>query len=89
MLDWQVEMVEKKHRLQVLLSDVEQDSVMASSLGISSVEASAIDGNLERRIVASSKTVQPLYQERHIPLDQISSVIAGVDPGLNDGVLYQ
>ena len=57
MLDWQVEMVEKEHRLQVRLSDVEQDSVMASSLGISSVEASAIDGNLERRDFASSKVV--------------------------------
>ena len=89
MLDWQGEMVEKSRRLQVLLSDVEQDSVMASSLGISSVEACAIDGNLERSFVASSEVVQPLYPEIPKPLDQVSSVLAGVDPCLNDEVLYQ
>ena len=89
MLDWQGEMIEKKDRQQVLLSDVKQDIVMAVSLGIGSVEACAIDSNLERRYLASSEVVRPLYPVIPTQCDQVSSVLAGINPCLNDKVLYQ
>ena len=57
MLDWKGELVERKHRQQVLLLEVAQDGAMTASMGIGSVEASAIDGNLERRDFSSSKVV--------------------------------
>ena len=77
-------MVERKHLQQVLLSDVKQDGAMAASLGNGSVEACAIDGNLERRYLAFSGCSIAL------PRNQVSSVLAGIDPCLNDDeVLYQ
>jgi len=62
---------------------------MAASLSIGDVEACVIDGNLERRHVESSETVRPLYPEIPRGCDEISSVFAGIDPCLNDEVLYQ
>lgn len=89
MLDWQGDMIERQDRQQVLLSDVKQDMAMAASLGIGSVETCAIDSNLERRYLASSENVQPPYPRIPSQCDQVSSVLAGIDPCLNDEVLYK
>ena len=61
MLGWQGELVEKKDRCQVLLSEVTQDDTMAASTGVSSDEASAIDASLERRESATSEYVVQSY----------------------------
>ena len=89
MLDWQGEMVQKKHRRQVLLSAVKADDAMAASLSIGQAEASVIDANLERSYENSSEATQPPYPVIPRECDEISSVLAGVDPCLNDEVLYQ
>ena len=89
MLDWQGEMVQKKHRRQVLLSAVKADDVMAASLSIGQAEVSVIDTNLERSYENSSEVTQPPYPVIPRGCDEISSVLAGVDPCLNDEVLYQ
>jgi hypothetical protein len=52
MLDWEGNMVEKKHRdYRIVLEDVSEDPVMVEALSISSVEQKAIDCyySLERR----------------------------------------
>ena len=61
MMDWQGEMIERKYRRQVLLSDVTLDVVLEASLCVSSAEASVIDGNLQRSHDESSEAVMPLY----------------------------
>ena len=89
MIDWQGELVEKKDRRQILLSEVAQDDAMAASTGVSSVEASVIDAHLERRESATSEWVVQSYPEIPKACDQVASVLADVDPCLNDHMLYQ
>jgi hypothetical protein len=62
---------------------------MAASLSIGKLEACAIDAHLERSHIESLETVRPLYPEVPRGCDEISSVLAGIDPCLNDEVLYQ
>jgi hypothetical protein len=47
MLDWEGNMVEKKHRTQVLLSEVEENEAMSSSVQVWSIDSWAIDCALE------------------------------------------
>jgi hypothetical protein len=89
MMDWQGEMIERKYRRQVLLSDVTLDVVLEASLCVSSAEASVIDGNLQRSHDESSEAVMPLYPAIPRECDEVASVLAGIDPCLNDDVLYQ
>jgi hypothetical protein len=90
MLDWKGEMMEKKKpQRQVLLSSVKEDVAMAASLSIGDVEACVIDANLEKRHDESFQDVRPLYPEIPRGCDEVSSVFAGIDPCLNDEVLYQ
>lgn len=88
MMDWQGEMIERKHQRQVLLSDVKQDDAMAASLEVSSTEASVVDVNLERSD-ESSEVVRPLFRDIPKQCDQVSSILAEVDLCLNDKGLYQ
>ena len=89
MLDWEGSMIGKKDRVQVLLSDVAEDTAAAASVQISSVENCAIDSVLQRSNSASEEKVQPCW--KHIPraIDEVSSVLAAVSPILNDETLYQ
>ena len=43
MLDWEGNMVDKRRRLQVLISEIHEDDSMAASLKISSMEPARID----------------------------------------------
>ena len=88
-VDWKGEMKEKKKRRQVLLSAVQGNDAMVASLSIGKLEACAIDAHLERSHIESLETVRPLYPEIPKGCDEVSSVFAGIDPCLNDEVLYQ
>ena len=79
MVDWQGEMVEKKYRRQVLLSEIKLDDAMDASLCISAVESSVIDRNLQRSHDESSEIVRPLYPEIPRQCDQVASVLASID----------
>jgi hypothetical protein len=80
MLDWEGNMVEKRDRVQILLSDVEIDSAMASSATISKLETKIINEKM--------KDLEPLYglrrEERppwqHVPpeVDDVASVLCSV-----------
>jgi hypothetical protein len=89
MLDWEGNMIVKKDRRQVLLSDVPEDTALAASVQISSVENCVIDSVLQRSHSASEEKVQPCWQPIPRELDQVSSVLAEVSPTLNDETLYQ
>ena len=49
MLDLEGSMVEKKHRTKILLSEVEENKSMATSVQVSGIESRAIDRALETR----------------------------------------
>ena len=46
MLDWEGNMIEKKYHVQILLSEIEEDSAMVSSAIISAAETKFIDERL-------------------------------------------
>jgi hypothetical protein len=87
MLDWEGNMIEKKHRPKILLSKVEENEAMAASVQVSSLETREID-----RVVETSydeeEIVKPCYGTIPRAADQISSVLAAVSPLLNDVALY-
>jgi hypothetical protein len=62
MLDWEGNKITKKDRVQVLLSEVAEDTALAASVQISSVENCAIDTVLQRSHSASEEKVQPCWK---------------------------
>jgi hypothetical protein len=88
MLDWEGNMVEKKHRATILLSEVEENDIMAASVQISSMESKAID-----RALATSaydeEIVKPCYGTVPRAADEISSVLGAVSPIYDDMALYE
>ena len=89
MLDWQGEMVKRKYKQQVLLSDVKSDNTMQTMMEVGTLEAAVVDLNLERSYNESSETVEPSYPKIPRECNEVFAVLAGVDPCLNDEVLYQ
>jgi hypothetical protein len=88
MLDWEGNIVEKKDRVQVILSDIAEDLAAAASVQVSSLESRCIDDVLQRSGVTMEEDVHPCFG--HVPrdADQVASVLAGVSPLLNDRTLY-
>ena len=89
MLDWEGNMIEKKHRTQILLSDIQEDAIMAASLQISSIESNVINELLVRSSNDSEEKVLPCWKQVPSEADEVSSVLAGISPILNDQHLYQ
>jgi hypothetical protein len=65
MLDWEGNMITKKDRVQVLLLEVAEDTALAASMQILSVEHCAIDTVLQRSHTASEEEVKPSWQHIH------------------------
>jgi hypothetical protein len=83
MLDWEGNMVERRDRKQILLSDIAEDEAMAASVQIGSIEVQAVDTAM-KMTDEERKHPHPCYE--HVPreADQISSILASVLPILND-----
>ena len=67
MLDWRGNIVEKKHRSTILLSEIEDDVGMAASLQISSVESSHVDTTFDTRSILQDEEIsqdQPCCQDK-------------------------
>ena len=88
MVDWEGNMVEKQYRKQVLLSSVAENKEMAASMLIGSMESKAVDQVFERSHY--NQDVMPDLPYLYVPpaSDQVASVLADVDPLLNDRTLY-
>jgi hypothetical protein len=71
--------VEKKHRTQVVLSEVEENEAMSSSIQVSSIESRAIDCALETS-EDEEGPVKPRYDTVPCAADEISSVLVPVSP---------
>ena len=89
MLDWEGNMIDRKQRTQILLSDIPEDDMMAASVAISSAESNEIDKLLERSGADSEETVNSRWPAIPRCFDQVSSVLGEVSPILDDQVLYQ
>jgi hypothetical protein len=87
MLDWEGNVIEKKHRTKILLSEVEENEAMAASVQVSSLETREIDRVLETSY-DEEEIVKPCYGTIPRVADQISSVLAAVLPLLDDVALY-
>jgi hypothetical protein len=88
MLDWEGNMVEKKHRTQILLSKVEESEAMAASVQVSSIESRAIDRVLDHND-DEEETGKPCLAPVPRAADKIASVLGSISPLLDDTALYQ
>ena len=86
MLDLQGNILEKKDRQSIMLSDIKADPMMVASLQISKYESNVID-----KIIYQSTTNTETKLPYNIPraVDQVSSVLASVDPLLNETKMYE
>ncbi len=88
MLDWEGNMVERKHRTKILLSEVEDNEAMAASVQVSSIESRVIDRALETSD-DEREILKPCFYIIPRAADEISSVLASVSPIYDDATLYE
>jgi hypothetical protein len=88
MMDWEGNMIEKQHRTQIILSDIEEDESMRVSSVISSIESRTIDQVLDNSDVSEEKLL-PSYKPIPRAADEISSVLASISPIFDDVSLYE
>jgi hypothetical protein len=88
MIDWKGNMIEKSYRQQLILSEIDEDTAMASSVQIGSIEVKAIDLVMET-VEEDSEKPHPCYQHVPCAADQVSSVLASVSTLLDDQILYE
>jgi hypothetical protein len=79
MLDWEGNMVQKRDRVQILLSDIPEDAAVTASVEISSTEARTIDIVIEGNIASHDENAaHPCWQPIPRAADEVSSVLASV-----------
>jgi hypothetical protein len=89
MLDWEGNMIAKRDRSQILLSDVHDDTALAASVHILSIESNLIDDLLQRSDADTEEKVHPRWQPIPPEANEVSSVLAGITPLLDDQALYE
>ena len=90
MLDWEGNMVDKRRRPQILISEILEDDAMTASLQISGIESKMIDDIINNNVDSNpEEKVEPRWQPIPKDADEISGVLASVSPLLNDQTLYQ
>ena len=88
MLDWEGNMIQRKDRVQILLSDIPEDVATAASMQVSSAEARAIDNVLDKNGITHDEKIHPIWIPIPRAADEISSILASISPTLDDQVLY-
>ena len=83
MLDWEGNMVEKKHRTKILLSEVEDNKAMAYSAQVSVIEYRAINRSLDTSYY-KEETVKPCYETFPRDADEILIILCAISPLLED-----
>jgi hypothetical protein len=61
MLDWEGSMIESRHRIKILSSDIQEDTMMAASIQVSVIELNTIDELLQRSNNDSEEKVRPRW----------------------------
>ena len=89
MLDWEGNIICKQDHQQILLSEIQEDDIMAASVSIGSIEVRAVDVAMEQGAEDHNGTPHPKYQPVPGAADQISGILGEISPMLNDQTLYQ
>ena len=76
MLDWKGKMVEKQNRQRILISDIEENSMMAASLQVISAETTCID-QIYHEPSISCKYDSDVYRSVSKAANQILSLPGG------------
>eukprot|EP00957_Ditylum_brightwellii_P020072 1514107-Ditylum_brightwellii.AAC.1 len=84
MLDWEVNIVEKSQQPKILLSEVEENPIMALEAKVSSVKVMAVNNLLEANNTPI-ESVGPMFEK--VP-NEVASVLDGIIPVLDDNELY-
>ena len=83
MLDWEGNIVEKKDRQQILLSDIKPDSIgEISSYEISSIELKVVDERLDENN-GEDDGPSPLYERVPKQCDEVGAVLGEINPVLD------
>jgi hypothetical protein len=89
MLDWEGNMVQRRDRVQIHLSDIPEDAAVTASVQVSSAEARTIDTVLEGNVASHDGNVaHPCWQPIPRVADEVSSILASVSPILDNQILY-
>jgi hypothetical protein len=88
MLDWEGNMVQRRDRVQILLSEILEDVAVTASVQVSSTEIRAIDTVFEGNVIPHDDEAHPCWQPIPRAVDEVSSILASVSPTLDDQVLY-
>ena len=70
----------------IMLSDIEADPIMVASLQISTDESNVIDNIIDQ---STTKTETKIPYNIPRSVDQVFSVLAIVDPQLNETTMYE
>jgi hypothetical protein len=74
MLDWEGNMVQRRDRVQILLSNIPEGDAMTASVQVSSTEARTIDTVLEGNIASHDENAaHPCWQPTPRAADKVSS----------------
>jgi hypothetical protein len=88
MLDWEGEMVERSQRQQILLTEV-QESCLTATTQVSSIEVKVVDRILEDDASDDEEDTHPKYQRIPKEANEVSSVLSGISPVFDDCALYE
>jgi hypothetical protein len=75
MLDWEGNMIESRHRIKILLSDIQEDTMMAASVQVSAIESNMIDELLQRSDNNLEETVHPRWAPIPKAANQVPSIL--------------
>ena len=81
--DWQGNIIDKRHRQQYIISEIEENTAMTASMQVSSAEYKAIDNIFEDEDDQDGP-VHPEWLPIPSKANQISSVLTSVSPLLDD-----
>ena len=88
MLDWEVQMIEKNHRANIILSKVEEKKSMDASVKLSGIESRAIYCYLYTGDYKDDK-VNPCYGTVPHTADEILSILGAVSLLIDNMDLYE
>jgi hypothetical protein len=88
MLDWEGHMVQRKDRVEILLQDIPEDTVMTASVQVSSMESNAIDSVFESTSVTHDEEAHPCWEPIPRVADEVLRALESVSPILDDQTLY-
>ena len=86
MLDWEGNLIDYKYQHNFLLSDIEEDSTIAVTSKICSMEMRAVATLIDAAHQDDGRP-RPFFAPSPCELDQVSTVLASISPTLENNLL--